>query len=257
MKALAADRTIAGVDGCKGGWIAVTLAPGGEPQVGVFRRFAELLNHLPADALVAVDMPVGLPEWTGPGGRGPERLVRQLLGARRSSVFSIPSRSAVHAEAGPFTSVEDWHAAHRRASAVALATSNPPRKISIQAFGIFGKIREIDDILRRSGPFRARLIESHPEVAFWRLAGERAMLTSKKAKGRVNPEGIAERKALLAAIGLPAALLQAVPRGAAADDLLDAAAMLFVAARHARGEAEPFPDPPGRDSYGLPIAIWA
>ncbi|RVB69770.1 DUF429 domain-containing protein, partial [Mesorhizobium sp. M7A.F.Ca.CA.002.04.1.1] len=45
--------------------------------------------------------------------------------------------------------------------------------------------------------------------------------------------------------------------GAAADDFLDAAAMTLIAGRIVGGEARPFPDPPGRDSFGIPVAIWA
>ena len=42
-----------------------------------------------------------------------------------------------------------------------------------------------------------------------------------------------------------------------ADDLIDACAACWTAARIVRGEAVSFPDPPERDSYGLPVAIWA
>jgi predicted RNase H-like nuclease len=31
--------------------------------------------------------------------------------------------------------------------------------------------------------------------------------------------------------------------------------MLMIAARHARGETRPFPEPPGRDEHGIPVAI--
>ena len=71
---------LAGVDGCKGGWICVHQRPGEEPQVAVFARFELLVDALPAGAIIAVDMPIGLPEKTGRGGRGPEALVRPLLG---------------------------------------------------------------------------------------------------------------------------------------------------------------------------------
>ncbi|MFZ1089563.1 MAG: DUF429 domain-containing protein [Xanthobacteraceae bacterium] len=47
------------------------------------------------------------------------------------------------------------------------------------------------------------------------------------------------------------------PRGAGPDDLLDALACAAVARRIQAGEARPFPDPPERDSFGLPMAIWA
>ncbi|HTV70679.1 MAG TPA: DUF429 domain-containing protein [Rhizobiaceae bacterium] len=254
----AGGHTIAGVDGCKAGWVAITLAPGSKPEAAVYPAFTDLLSILPVDAIVAVDMPIGLPDFTAKGGRGPERLVRPLLGQRQSSVFSIQSRAAVHAESGPFGSIDEWYAAHRRASDVARQTSDPPRAISIQAFGIFSKIREIDALLVAQPDLRTRIFESHPEVAFWRLNGERPMATPKKVKNRVNPEGMEERRALLSARGLPRVFLdQPPPRGSADDDFLDACAMLLIAARIARGEAQSFPDPPDRDSHGLPIAIWA
>jgi predicted RNase H-like nuclease len=259
LKALeAGGRSIAGVDGCKAGWVAVMLAPGGIPTARVFATFGALIESLPDDAVVAVDMPIGLPDFTHKGGRGPEVLVRRFLGERQSSVFSIPSRASLYARAEPFTTIERWYEGHRLASEVARATSDPPRGVSVQAYGIFPKIREIDTLLVARPELRDRVIESHPEVAFWRLNGEQAMCLPKKVKNMVNPAGIAERQALLIRIGLPAEFVQAAPpRGAASDDYLDASALLFIAARHARGEARPFPNPPGRDSYGLPVAIWA
>lgn len=250
-------RVIAGVDGCKRGWIAAVLRPGSEPEAIVHPTFATLLESLPDDAVVAIDMPIGLPERVGPGGRGPERLVRPHLGPRQSSVFSVPSRAAVHAEDVAFTPLADWYAAHRRASVVARATSDPPRAISIQAFALFGKIREIDALLIARPDLRERVIESHPEVAFWRLNAEAPMSLPKKIGGSVNEPGMIERRELLARHGVPRAFLdRPPPPGTGADDFLDAVAMLMVAGRFARGEAISFPDPPDRDAHGIPIAIW-
>jgi predicted RNase H-like nuclease len=258
LKALTARCVIAGADGCKAGWVAVILQPGGMPSAAVFPTFTALVDSLPDDAIVAVDMPIGLPDFTYRGGRGPEILVRRLLGERQSSVFSIPSRAALYAYAEPFTSIERWYEGHRLASEVARVTSDPPRSVSIQAFGIFPKIREIDGLMIERPELRTRVIESHPEVAFWRLNGEQAMRLPKKVKNIVNPAGMAERRALLVSLGLPSAFVESTPpRGAASDDFLDAAALLFIAARHARGEARPFPDPPGTDRHGIPVAIWA
>jgi predicted RNase H-like nuclease len=249
--------TVAGADGCKAGWIAVIARPDMQPETCVFPAFADFLSVLPDDAVVAVDMPIGLPDFSRRGGRGPEALVRPLLGERQSSVFSIASRAAVYADESPFSSLEAWYDAHRRSSEIALQTSDPPRKISIQAFGIFSKIREIDGLLRVRPELQSRVSESHPEVAFWRLNGDKAMSLPKKVKGRVNPAGMEERKALLARHGVPRSFLdQPPPRGAASDDFLDATAMCLVAGRIARGEAISFPDPPARDAFGLPIAIW-
>lgn len=246
-----------GVDGCPGGWIAV-WQDGGEPAVRVFPAFAELIAAFPDGATIAVDMPIGLPEFSGRGGRGPEALVRPLLGQRQSSVFSIPSRAAVHAETAPFTTVAEWYAAHRRASEVAMATSDPPRGVSIQAFGIFAKIREIDELLRERPDLRERVIESHPEVAFMRLNGGVPMGLPKKVRGAVSPAGMAERAALLCRHGYASAFLdRRPPAGAKSDDFLDACCMMLVAGRVRGGEAISFPDPPGRDAYGIPVAIRA
>jgi predicted RNase H-like nuclease len=41
-----------------------------------------------------------------------------------------------------------------------------------------------------------------------------------------------------------------------ADDILDAAAVAWTAARIARGQAASFPDPPQPDDARHPIAIW-
>ncbi|UCI27052.1 DUF429 domain-containing protein [Mesorhizobium sp. B2-8-5] len=251
------DGGLAGVDGCKAGWIAVHRETGVAPSVSVFPSFQSLLDALP-NATIAVDMPIGLPDFSRKGGRGPEALVRPLLGARQSSVFAIPSRAALYADTSDFTTIEAWYAAHRLASAVAMETSDPPRGVSIQAFGIFSKIREIDQLVIARPDLRRRIFESHPEMAFCRLNGGTAMALPKKIKGAVNPAGMEERKALLCRHGYEKAFLdQAAPRGAASDDFLDAAAMMLIAGRIASGEARPSPDPPLADRFGIPVAIWA
>jgi len=242
MIPIAKDGWLAGIDGCPAGWIAAFMR-GGEFRIEVVPRFAEALAKA---ALVAVDIPIGLPEHTGHGGRAAENAVRPLLGTRQSSVFSVPSRRAVYAES------------YAQACAAALETSVPPRKVSKQLFNIAPKIRDVDTALRADPNAGGRVFEVHPELAFWRLNGERALDEPKKVKSRCYEPGLALRRALLIGGGLPEALVNAAPpKGAGADDLLDALACLWVAGRLARGEARPFPDPPPRDPFGLPMAIWA
>lgn len=255
---LTAPVAIVGVDGCKAGWIAVGKRPGSEPAVAVHSSFEAILAEWPSDAVLAVDMPIGLPARSGRGGRGPEGIVRRFLGNRQSSVFSIPSRAAVYAAHRPFTTVDAWYHDHRCASAVARATSEPPRGVSIQAFALFPKIREIDALLVAWPGLRDRVFESHPELAFWALNDRQPMPLPKKVRGSPYPPGMDERRALLASHGFGRDLVASrPPPGAGEDDLLDAMAMLLVAARHARGEACFYPDPPGRDAHGIAIAISA
>jgi predicted RNase H-like nuclease len=234
----------AGLDGCKTGWIAVTCSPAGGLAVAVVGQVAPFLRQLGAAGIVAVDMPIGLPERIGPGGRGPENLVRPLLGMRQSSVFSIPSRPAVFATD------------YREACRIALETSEPPRKISKQAFFLFAKIRELDAALTPEMPLQ--VIESHPEVAFWRMNGCRPLETPKKVKGAIHPAGMAQRRDLLEKAGIPGAFLaRKPPQGAGADDFLDACACLVTASKHAAGKSWSYPETPAKDSRGLQIAIHA
>lgn len=237
---------LAGVDGCKGGWIAAIASDDRSqaPLIRVLPRFADLFTGETVPDLVTVDMPIGLPDQVQGSGRGREQAVRALLGDRQSSVFSIPARQAVEATD------------YREACALALAASDPPRKVSKQGFYLFPKIREIDGLLRSEPGLRERVFEIHPELAFRTMRGA-PLLHPKKIKGVVNPAGLAERRSLLVAAGIPAETADSrPPRGAAADDLLDALAALVVARHIAAGRGRPFPDPPGRDSHGLPIAIW-
>jgi predicted RNase H-like nuclease len=212
----------------------------------VLPRFADVLAAPERPGIVAVDMPIGLPERIGSRGRGPERAVRPLLGERQSSVFAVPSRRAVYAQ--------DYGDACR----LAAQTSDPPKKVSKQLFMIAPKIREIDIELRGMPALAARAFEVHPEVAFWRFNGDRALTEPKKVKGRPYGPGLALRRALLIRDGFPVATVEDdPPRGADQDDLLDALACAAIARRIRAGRARPFPDPPLRDEFGLPIAIWA
>jgi len=247
MSKASEDVWLAGVDGCPGGWIAAFVRPSGDDgTLAVFARFADVLAAAQHPTVIAVDMPIGLPERAGHGGRAAENAVRPLLGARQSAVFSVPSRAAIDARE------------YAEACRVALATSEPPRKVSKQLFNIAPKIRDVDEALRADPGQAARVYEVHPELAFWRLNGERALDQPKKVRSRPYPPGLTLRRELLLAAALPPALIAAkAPKGAAKDDVIDALACAAIARRLFGGSARPFPDPPPRDAFGLPMAIWA
>ena len=238
------DVWLAGVDGCRAGWVAALVRPrGGEIRVRVVSRFADVVTAPEAPAVIAVDIPIGLPERVGPGGRAAENAVRPLLGARQSSVFSVPSRAAI--------AERDY----RAACALALQTSDPPRKVSKQLFNIAPKIREVDDFLRDCPDAAGRIHETHPELAFWFLNGEREVPEPKKVKSRPYPPGLALRRRLLAQGVVPVDGLP-VPDGAGADDLIDAVACALVARRIHDGVARAYPPAIERDGRGLRMAIW-
>jgi predicted RNase H-like nuclease len=240
---------VAGADGCPPGWAVVLRDVSGRKpaQLMVFATMAELLRFPMVPALLAIDMPMGLPESVGPGGRAPESELRQLLGERKASLFSIPSRRAIYGA--------DFAAA----CAESLATSEPPRKISIQAYNLFPKIRELDALIRNDPGLASIMRESHPEGAFMVMNGNKPLDEPKKMKSAIHPPGIAQRKALLVDIaGFDAAFLdQKPPKGVGVDDFMDACACAFVAEKLALGTAVSFPQKPDRDAYDIPMAIWA
>ena len=238
---------VAGVDGCPAGWLVIfARVASHEIRLRLVPRFADLLAAAEKPAVIAIDIPIGLPQRTGRGGRAAESLVRPLLGERQSSVFSVPSRAALAAND------------YREACAIALLTSDPPRKVSKQLFMLAPKIREVDACLRENPRAPGRVFEVHPELAFWRLNGERALDEPKKMKGRCYEPGLALRRRLLVAAGFSGDVVNiTAPRGAGPDDVLDALACAAIARRIHLRLAQPFPDPPERDGFGLRMAIWA
>jgi predicted RNase H-like nuclease len=219
----ASRRCVLGVDGCKRGWVGVRLdldeaAP---PAARFYRTFGEALTDSDYPAVIAVDMPIGFLDVAGRGGRQCERLARQRLGSRRSSVFSAPTRAAL-AHAGDYGAALK---ANRRGGDVGL---------SRQCFHLIPKLAEIDALMTPT--LQRRVRESHPELAFTVLNAGRPMRFKKKARlGRVERIRVLERAG--EAYGLDGAFLN--PRahaglrggGVARDDLVDAAVLALAAVR--------------------------
>jgi len=238
---------VAGVDGCRAGWLCVlTEAQSGAPEtVLIVPSFAEVLA-LDDVAMIAVDIPIGVPAIALAGGRGCDAALRANLGGRQSSVFTVPARAAV-AELD-----------YRRACEVAFGASDPPRMVSKQCFNIFPKIREVDAVM--SPEAQERVAECHPEGAFWAMNGEHPMSEPKKLKSRPYPPGLELRRTLLKKAGYPEQFLterRFRPSQAGEDDFLDACACAWTARRVLQGRARRFPEEPLRDPRGLRMEIWA
>lgn len=227
-----------GVDGCNGGWIAASR------ERGVIRcrriaRLDELFLAAPPPGVVAVDIPIGLPER---GSRACDVAVRELLGQPRgSSVFPAPLRALLAARS------------HEEASQ--LRERIEGKRISIQTWMIVPKIAEVDRLLRRSAAARAATHEVHPEVCFYYLNGGQPMTGPKKKEAGRN-----ERLELLRAwCGADADRALADREGLTceADDVIDAFAALWSAERIAAGKAVVHPANPELDAHGLPMSISA
>src|SRR5262245_23888263 len=201
---------VAGIDGCPAGWIAALWDGAEELALRLCPGFADVMA-LPAQ-IIAVDMPIGLPERSG---RPPEREVRGKLGERQSSVFAVPAEKAVYC------------VDYRDACAVNLRHSDPPKQVSKQCFHLFPKMREIDALVAPAD--QSRIFESHPELAFWLMNGEMPLTLPKKVNSRPHPPGLALRRELLRRNGVPVDSLvhDYRRRDVGPDDLLDACACTF------------------------------
>ena len=212
--------TVTGIDGCRSGWIAVTLsgsgvlAGSGVPRGGVRARTAATLDGLGIEGITGIDMPLGL---LAEGWRAADAAARALLGRRGAAVFAIPPR--------PVWAAPDYASANRRCRELT------GRGMSAQAWGLRKKLLEAD----RFRPSHADLLhEVHPELSFAALAG------APLAQTKHSAAGLARRRALLAAAGI---VLPSRVAGAGEDDLLDAAAVAWSARRIAAGTACVLPDP--------------
>jgi predicted RNase H-like nuclease len=229
-----ADSRFTGVDACPGGWVAVTLS-GAEAGTGdtgtppaVTVTVARTLDGLALDGVTGIDMPLGL---LATGWRTADLLARRALGRRGSCVFAIPPRPVWEQPA--------------YANANQGCRELTGRGMSIQAWGLRRKLLEADEFRRAAAA--PPLYEVHPELSFAALAGGAPLADSKHTL-----RGLAIRRALLAEARI--ALPSRVP-GAAADDLLDAAAVAWSAGRVAAGAAVTLGDPDQRADDGREIAI--
>jgi predicted RNase H-like nuclease len=219
---------VSGVDGCAGGWIAVTLSAGGTvTSVTV----AAALDGLSLACVTGIDTPLGL---LGAGWREADRLARRALGRRGVTVFAIPPRPV-------------WECASYAAAGRACRDLTG-KGFSVQAWGLRRKIAEADTYRRRASSAipPVRLYEVHPELSFTAMAG------APLADGKHTRAGLAARRELLMGEGIT---LPPRVAGAAQDDLLDAAAVAWSARRIAAGRATVLTSPAQRADDGEEIAI--
>lgn len=225
--------TVAGVDACRAGWIAVLLPASGMVSAVLAGTLDELAASAPQVEAFGVDIPIGCPST---GRREADLRAREVLGPRRNSVFHTPVRDALTAPS------------HRQATAISRRRTG--HGVSQQAYALGPKILEAER-WSRSRP--VPVWEVHPEVSFTLMLGHPATAP------KTTWHGIREREQALAGHGIVLDDdLGDAGREAGVDDVLDAAAAAWSAARLLRGEGIALPDPPETDpASGRPMAIWA
>lgn len=208
---------IAGVDGCRKGWIAIVLEGGRFERAEFSPTFAELLIHLTDAQVIAVDIPIGLPDGSEP--RKADVEARRLLGSLKSSVFTTPPRVVLEAPS--------------HAEANALSKERFCRGISAQSYALRKKIFEVDACAVDDD----RIYEVHPEVCFAEMNcgplthskkswhGQRARLRLLAKAGITIPDDLGD--------------VGTIPP----DDIIDAAAAAWSAVRIANGKADCLGEP--------------
>ena len=215
-----------GVDGWKGGWVAVVLEQGKFSASNSDAKLKSLLDGFSSLEAVGVDMPIGFPTAEA---RGADVDARKFVGERRSSVFPMLPRAVYETETyaqGSQVARELWG-----------------RGISKQSYALRDKILEVDALVAMDN----RLSETHPEVSFAAMAGETLRWSKKSWNGQL------QRLRLLAENGIVLPDDLGVAGVIPVDDVLDAAACAWSADRIRLGLAKTLPADP---APGEPTIVY-
>ncbi len=236
LAAAAKGSLVAGADGCRDGWVCVKALRQGETglvlaDVAVVPDFAALIRLTGDCAALAVDIPIGL---SSDGRRQADSEARRRIGRRRSSVFPTPPRLVL--------GIDDYETAN------SISKSRFQRGLQKQTFNILAKIREADAAMRPE--MQDRIVESHPEVSFWALGGDKPLADSKHTSA-----GLAHRFWLLETVYGDSIRDLTPPKGAKRNDLYDASVLAWSASRVAVGDAIHLPPEAERDERGRRMEI--
>jgi predicted RNase H-like nuclease len=192
---------VAGVDGTKGGWVAILLDDGRFAGDRLLQPIETTWEELADAQVVAIDIPIGY------GPREADTAARALLTGAASTVFSTPTREALEKTFGPGLGV------------------------SAQAHALGPRIKHVTVVAERD----TRIYEVHPEVSFRAMNAWRPLSHRKKSAG-----GALERIALLNGQGIALDHLD-VAGSVPLDDVVDAAAAAWTAYRIGLRIAEAVP----------------
>lgn len=229
-------QMLAGVVPCPAGWlvasgklIGIQVYPE-EPSVAA--SFREILDAIPAYAVIAVTVPIGLPTKASRRGRGAEVAAREILGfPHAGAIGSAPTRKSLAA-----ASYEEARKANGG-------------QLDVVTWQQFAKIREVDAEMQ---PYMQRQVfEVRPELSFFQLAEDTVLKHSKDTAA-----GQRERTALLRR-RMPGSerILDATMSGVRKAHLVDGAVALWTARRIVARAVTRVPEEPEWDENGLRMEI--
>jgi predicted RNase H-like nuclease len=229
--------TYVGVDGCPAGWFAVEYGTEGF-DARLCPDFTTVVDAFGDADRLLVDIPIGLPDESR---RACDVAARERLGSRASTVFFAPCRGVLDA------------GSHEEASAVNRTRTG--YGLSIQAWHLVARIREVDRAVRSSLAARDRVSEAHPELCFAAL-GAGPVEASKSTEAGRQERLDRLRRLHPEASDLYHASLDEFRRAAVRrDDVLDALVLAVSAAQRLTRVPDCTDDAVPRDAVGLPMEI--
>lgn len=237
---------IAGVDGCRGGWVVAVSEVWpcrSKPRLHLCHDFAAVRKLTGSYEAIAVDIPMGLPRPSER--RACDLQARERLGKfGRNRVFFAPPREALDAETPKI-----FQRTMRRLTG---------KGVGYPVWAIVPKIKQVDQDL--TPKVQGRICEFHPELVWHHLAGR--VLQPKKTK-----DGVGQRLEIILNAGVERVWIDSMTswrkgsdRAAKVklDDILDAIVGLAAAADFRNGDLSrriPSGQPP-RDQRGLRMEMW-
>jgi predicted RNase H-like nuclease len=227
---------LAGVVPCPAGWlvasgklIGIQVYPD-EPSIAASVR--EIIDAIPAYAVIAVTLPIGLPSKSSRRGRAADVAAREILGfPHAGAIGSTPTRAALAA---------NTYEAARKANG---------GQLDVVTWQQFAKIRELDEQMQ---PYvQRRVYEVRPELSFFQLAEDEVLKHSKDTAA-----GQKERRALLLR-RMPGSerVIEASLPGVRTTHLIDGAVTLWTARRIVARAVSRVPEDPEWDDNGLRMEI--
>lgn len=223
-------KPVLGLAASRSGWVGAHLESTGHgtPQILAGATLHEVISAAGPVTVVAVDVPVGLPDESR---RAVDGELRRLLGPQAAAVLSTPVREALYAPS--------YGEANR------INRERQGAGVSRQAYDVRRQIMDVDEWLRKDRDHQ--VVEVNSEASLAQAAGEPL------ASRRSSADGAHERREVLARVGIY--VPTSAPHGVLADDLVAACAAAWSAHRVKSGQAHTYPAQPETFSDGLASAV--